>query len=98
MIHELGVRNLLFVLKANTGVMIVLPEVIYPGKVATLEQQFGEGIGAEDLLDSLDTLTPSMLQHGHEMEQAVARKSAEALHQEVTQLLKEIFVWPGVQV
>jgi len=95
MIHELGVRNLLFVLKANTGVMIVLPEAIYPGKVATLKQQFGEGTGAEDLLDSLDTLTPSMLQHGLEMEQAVARKSAGALHQEVTQLLKKIFVWTG---
>jgi hypothetical protein len=77
--------------------MIVLPEAIYPGKVATLEQQFGEGTGAEDLLDSLDILTPSMLQHGLEMEQAVARKSAEALHQEVTQLLKGIFVWAGVQ-
>jgi hypothetical protein len=78
--------------------MIVLPEVIYPGKVATLEQQFGEGTGAEDFLDSLDILTQLMLQHGLEMEQAVARKSAGSLHQEVTQLLKKIFVWSGVQV
>jgi hypothetical protein len=98
MINKLWVRNLLFVLEANTGVMIVLPEVISPGRVATVEQQFGEGTGAMDLLDSLDTLAPSMLQHGLEMEQAVARKSALALHQEVTQLLKGIFVWPGVQV
>ena len=63
--------------------------------MATLEQQFGEGTGVEDLLDSLDTLMPSMLQHGLEMEQAVARKSALTLHQEVTQLLKGIFVWPA---
>jgi len=32
------------------------------------------------------------------MEQAVARKSALAMHQEVTQLIKGIFVWTGVQV
>jgi hypothetical protein len=98
MLHELGVRNLLFVLKANTGVMIVLPEVIFPGRVATLEQQFGEGTATEDFLDSLDTITPLMLQHGLEMEQAVARKSAGALHQAVTQLLKGVFVLSGVQV
>jgi hypothetical protein len=57
MTHELGVRNLPFVLEPNTGarVMIVLQEVISPGRVATSEQQFGEGTGAEDLLDSLET-------------------------------------------
>ena len=39
-----------------------------------------------------------MLQNGLEMEQAVARKSALALHQEATHLLQGIFVWTGVQV
>ena len=65
--------------------------------MATLEQQFGEGTGA--MLDGssgfLGHPAPSMLQHGLEMEQAVARKSALTLHQEVTQLLKGIFVWPA---
>jgi hypothetical protein len=78
--------------------MIVLPEVIYPGQVATLEQQFGEGTGTEDFLDSLDTLTPSMLQDGLVMELEVARRSALALHHEVTQLRQKVFVWAGVQV
>ena len=99
-INEIRVRNLLFILEANTRVMIVLQEVISPGKVATLEQQFTEGTGEMDLLDSLDmdTLSTSMLQHGLEMEQAVAGKSGVAMHQEVLLLLRGIFVWPRVQV
>jgi hypothetical protein len=84
MIDELRARKLLFVLGANARVMIVLPEVISPGKVATLAQQFGEGTDEQDLLELLDVLTPSMLQYGHEMEQAVVNKSAAALNQEVT--------------
>jgi hypothetical protein len=98
MIDELRARKLLFVLGANAGVMIVLLEIISPGKVATLEQQFGEGTDEQDLLEPLDVLTPSMLQHGHEMEQAVVNKSAATLHQEVTWLSKQIFMWPGVRV
>lgn len=98
MIHELQTRNRLVVLEATTGAMIVLPEVISPRQVISFEQQFGDGTDRADLLDCLNTLTPSMLTNGLEMEQAVARKSAAALQQDVTELLKKTFVWTGVRV
>jgi hypothetical protein len=98
MITTLHKRNLLAVLEAKAGFMIVPPQMVSQGQAATLEQQFGASGDDLTFLDNLEVLIPSMFLHGNTMERLVNDKSVTTLHVAVTKLCKQIFVLPGVQV
>jgi hypothetical protein len=98
MITTLNKRNLLAVLEAKAGFMIVLPQMVSQGKEATLEQQFGASGDDLTFLENLEVLLPSMFLHGNTKELLVNDKSVTTLYAAVTKLCKQIFVLPGVQV
>jgi len=98
MIMTLKERNLLAVLEAQAGFMIVPPQMVSQGQAVTLEQQFGASEDNLTFLENLDVLRPSMFLHGNTMEQMVNDKSVTTLYAAVTKLCKQIFVLPGVQV
>ena len=98
MIMTLKERNLLAVLEAQAGFMIVPPQMVSQGQAVTLEQQFGASEDNLTFLENLDVLRPSMFLHGNTMEQLVNDKSVTTLYVAVTKLCQQIFVLPGVQV
>ena len=61
MIATLHKRNLLAVLEAKAGFMIVPQQMVSQGQAATLEQQFGASGDDLTFLEHLDVLRPSML-------------------------------------
>jgi hypothetical protein len=98
MIKTFKERNLLAVLEAQAGLMIVPPQMVSQGKSATLEQQFGASGDNLTFLENIDVLRPSMFLHGKIMEQLVNDKSVTTLYAAVTKQCQKIFVLPGVQV
>ena len=98
MLKQLAGRNLLAVVEAQAGFMIVPPQMVSQGQAATLKQQFGASGDDLTFLEHLDVLRPSMLLHGKDIEQLVGDRSATTLYAAVTQLCQTVFVLPGVQV
>ena len=69
MLKQLAGRNLLAVVEAQAGLMIVPPQMVSQGQAATLEQQFGASGDDLTFLENLDVLRPSTFLHGKIMEQ-----------------------------
>jgi hypothetical protein len=105
MLATLSGMGRLIVVGVAEGYLIVTPEVIDRAlmpdglpQLATLEQQFGNGVQAGDFLEGCAEALPSLLVDDKTIEASVRIHSTKALNKEIAQFLTRSFVWKGVRV
>jgi hypothetical protein len=105
MVAKLAGAGRLIVVTVTEGYLVVTPEVIAPASepgarslIATLEQQFGEGVHEGEFLSGCAEAWPSLANDSRSIEASVRILSTKTLNSAVQRLLKEPCVWTGVRV
>ena len=105
MVARLADAGRLMVVAVAEGYLVVTPEVIAPASepgarslIATLPQQFGEGVHEGDFLNGCENAWPSLTTDSGPIEASVRILSTKTLNGEIQSLLREPFVWKGVSV
>jgi hypothetical protein len=105
MVARLADARRLIVVPVTEGYLVVTPEVTAPAsepgaraRIATLEQQFGEGVHEGEFLSGCENAWPSLTSDSRSIEASVRILSTKTLNSAVQGLLQGPFVWKGVRV